>query len=273
VQALAAPIGSKVLSGNPLQKWRRDVKLGWEARINADPNFAFKSSAEVALAALTQLSAEWNRRGGNRMLPEIDFVMGGVITAIAGKYFAMWRVAPTTSSATAGAASTSTGALSQSRPNEPRIFGMAVPTNVFQPYMMDGTTRPTSAQRCASLLAPVFPLFRAGVASSAVGYGLTYLFVRLRELAVPSYVSVTQHMNVLHASIYTGAFLATVSNVRYQVLQGVVEPWVVKLCDSWGGLARLRNAIIFAIRIANGMLGSLLAITGMRWLGLQRLKS
>jgi Protein RETICULATA-related len=272
VQALA-PIGSKALSGNPLQKWRRDVKVGWEARINADPNFAFKSSAEVALAALTQLSAEWNRRGGHRMLPEIDFVMGGVITAIAGKYFAMWRVAPTSSCATAAAASTSTGALSQSRPNEPRIFGMAVPTNVFQPYMMDGTTRPTSAQRCASLLAPVVPLFRAGVASSAVGYGLTYLFVRLRELAAPSYVSVTQHMNVLHASIYTGAFLATVSNVRYQVLQGVVEPWVVKLCDSWGGLARLRNAIIFAIRIANGMLGSLLAITGMRWLGLQRLKS
>jgi Protein RETICULATA-related len=106
-----------------------------------------------------------------------------------------------------------------------------------------------------------------------VGYGLTYLFVRLRELAVPSYVSATRHVNIVHASIYTGAFMATVSNLRYQVLQGVVEPWIVKVCDSWGGIATVRNAIIFAIRIANGILGSLLAIAGMRWLGLQRLKS
>jgi Protein RETICULATA-related len=275
VQPLA-PSESKTRRINPLQKWRRDVRLGWEARTNADPNFAFKSTAEVALAALTQLSAEWKSRGLRRMLPEVDFVVGGVVTAIAGKYFAMWRVAPTRAAAATAAAESAdakAGPMSQARPNEPRVFGMAVPTNAFQPRMMDGTTRPTPAQRCASLLAPVVPLFRAGIASSAVGYGLTYLFVRLRELALPSYVSATQHVNIVHASLYTGAFMATVSNVRYQVLQGVVEPWVVKACESRGGRAEVRNAIIFAIRIANGILGSLLAIAGMRWLGLQRLKS
>jgi Protein RETICULATA-related len=279
VQPLAPP-DSKTRRINPLQKWRRDARLGWEARTNADPNFAFKSTAEVALAALTQLSAEWKSRGLNRMLPEVDFVVGGVVTAIAGKYFAMWRVAPTraaaataTVTADAESAEAKAGPMSQARASEPRVFGMAVPTNAFQPRMMDGTTRPTPAQRGASLLAPVVPLFRAGIASSAVGYGLTHLFVRLRELALPSYVPATQHVNIVHASIYTGAFMATVSNVRYQVLQGVVEPWVAKACESWGGRAEVRNAIIFAIRIANGILGSLLAIAGMRWLGLQRLKS
>jgi Protein RETICULATA-related len=259
VQPLAPP-DSKTRRINPLQKWRRDARLGWEARTNADPNFAFKSTAEVALAALTQLSAEWKSRGLNRMLPEVDFVVGGVVTAIAGKYFAMWRVAPTraaaataTVTADAESAEAKAGPMSQARAS--------------------GTTRPTPAQRGASLLAPVVPLFRAGIASSAVGYGLTHLFVRLRELALPSYVPATQHVNIVHASIYTGAFMATVSNVRYQVLQGVVEPWVAKACESWGGRAEVRNAIIFAIRIANGILGSLLAIAGMRWLGLQRLKS
>ena len=57
-------------------------KLGLSQRVAADPNFLLKSILEVVLAATTQYMAEVSRRGWNRMLPEIDFVFAGVLTAV-----------------------------------------------------------------------------------------------------------------------------------------------------------------------------------------------
>jgi hypothetical protein len=259
----------------PSASWRNRLKQAWEARVQADPNFAFKSAAEVGLAASTQLAAELAQRGADRLLPEIDFVVGGVLTAVAGKYLAMWKVAPTKRTAT-----TTTTPLIR----EPRVFNLVVPTNAFQPWMMDGVTRPSMAQRAGSMVAPVVPLFQAGVVASLIGYGLASLFTAVRKFVVPSYVSVTRNMNLVHASMYTGAFLATVSNLRYQILQGLIEPWIVDFCrktsasSAWRPPRHFpepwtRNSLIFAARVANGILGSYLAISGMKHLGLQRLKS
>ena len=91
--------------------------------------------------------------------------------------------------------------------------------------------------------------------------------------------------------------MAVVSNIRYQFLQGVVEPIVI---DRWifsgissssitdnneknevepsidvgrrQSLVLLRSFVIFAVRWMNGLLGSVLAISGMRLLGVQRMK-
>lgn len=58
----------------------------------ADPSFPAKSVTEVLLAAGTQLSAEWNRRGAHRLLPEIDFVFPAMVAAVVGKYYRYVRV-------------------------------------------------------------------------------------------------------------------------------------------------------------------------------------
>ena len=71
----------------PMKQWTNELKTGYERRVAADPSFASKSITEVLLAAGTQLTAEWNRRGTARMLPEIDFVVPAILTAVFGKYY------------------------------------------------------------------------------------------------------------------------------------------------------------------------------------------
>jgi hypothetical protein len=246
---------------NPVKSWTRDIAVGYDRRVAADPSFPAKSVAEVFLAAGTQFTAEWQRRGASQLLPEIDFVLAGVLTAVAGKYYSMWKVAKTQ----LGNATTD-ASLDQ---DEPRLGRMKVPTNAFQSTLLDGVTRPSIKQRLGSLVAPVVPLFRAGIFASLIGYGLTAGMISMRSFLVPSYLPVTRQVNIVYACVYTGAFMAVFSNLRYQVLQGAIEPAV----DAW--LARLpflRGVVIFTIRIGNGLLGSILAISGMRWLGLQKLK-
>lgn len=251
-----------------LSKLSSSVSYGYRARVAADPNFLLKSVLEVALAAGTQFAAELNRRGSSGIITEIDFVVAGVLTAIAGKYYSAWRVAPT---AKPDGDTEDDDEVSVSNAVSTGGFWSNVPTNAFQPFNMDGVTRPTVVERLAALLAPIPTLFRAGVIASAIGYGLTSMIISLRTLLVPDYTAQTVNVNIVHACLYTGAFMSIVSNIRYQLLQGVVEPNIIdKYFRRW---PPVRAALTFGVRLANGLLGSMIAIFGMKWLGLQKLKS
>ena len=178
----------------------------------------------------------------------------------------MWRVAPTTTSSNNDTEKdlAQTGAKATG-------FWANVPNNAFQPYHLDGVTQPTMVERLASFIAPVPNLFRAGVIASAIGYGLTYVLIALRTLLVPNYVAQTVNVNILYACLYTGAFMSVVSNIRYQLLSGIIEPRIIdKYFQRW---PPLQAALTFGVRLANGLLGSMIAIAGMKWLGLQKLKS
>ncbi|KAG7370761.1 RETICULATA-related protein [Nitzschia inconspicua] len=252
----------------PIQRWSKQLQKGYQRRVAADPTFVSKSATEVLVAAGTQFTAEWNRRGADRLLPELDFVVPAIVTAVFGKYYSMWRVAKTLDDSNVDKQQKD---LTQfTNHNDPILFGkLPVPTNAFQAYMMDGITRPTVLQRAGSFLTPVFPLFRAGFVSSAVGYGVVDVLIRLRSMVFPSYSAVTQPVNVFYASIYTGCFMAVVSNIRYQLLQGLVEPLLDK---AFQRVPVIQSVVIFLVRWMNGLLGSVLAIMGMRACGLQKLK-
>lgn len=242
----------------------RSVSRGYDRRVAADPSFPQKSVAEVALAVGTQLAAEFNRRGGPAgVIREIDFVVAAVLTAIAGKYYSMWRVAPTVEAdgveVKGDVAVSGTGRWLDS-----------VPNNAFQPYLLDGSTRPAPSRRIAALFVPMPALFQAGFIASAIGYGLTALLIKLRSILMPGYIPATAGMNLLKACLYTGSYVATSSNMRYQVLQGIVEPRIVDRL--LGKVPPLRAAVTFLIRLCNNLLGSMLAIMGMRFLGLQRMQ-
>lgn len=257
-------LSSSAALQSPVARLTYQVKTGYNRRVAADPSFPAKSVTEVILAAGTQLAAEWNRRGASRLLPEIDFVLPGVLTAVFGKYYSMWRVAKTTDDQSSKPVSSEA-----TEAKDQKLFNLAVPTNAFQRYLLDGVTKPTPIQRAGSMIAPMFPLFRAGIISSAVGYGIAALLIALRSMLLPSYVPATRSINILHASLYTGCFMAIVSNVRYQVLQGIVEPLIEYPLQKF---PVVRYLLILTVRWLNGLLGSVLAISGMRFFGLQKLK-
>ena len=266
------------------------VKLGYIQRVAADPSFLSKSILEVILAAATQYAAEVTRRGRHRIIPEVDFVAAGILTAVCGKYYSMWRVAKTV-----GGDGVEYITNSDNDVREESAWRDTIPTNAFQPTLLDGLTRPSLSSRILALLLPMPELFRAGVIASTIGYGLTYLLVQLRSALLPNYVAATVPVSVVGAAIYTGVFMAIVSNVRYQLLQGVVEPYLIEdpirkmeaFCNSsktknkqfaemmrlGGCWKKFQGLIIVIVRWANGLLGSWIAIGGMRACGLQKLKS
>jgi Protein RETICULATA-related len=270
--ALASVATGKAWNGGAVLRRRivDPIASGYARRVKADPSFLSKSVTEVFLAAGTQFSAEWTRRGRSSLMPEMDFIVAGVLTAVAGKYYTMWKVAPTLDeNRDIAHGVTENTSESKRQDNQVRLGSMVVPTNAFQRTLADGVTKPTLRQRVGSMIAPMIPLFRAGVIAGLVGYGFTALMIVLRTILMPNYVPMTQGMNILHASLYTGGFMAIVSNMRYQILQGIVEPTIDRVFHN---RQALRGLSILTCRWGNGFLGSFLAISGMKALGLQRLK-
>lgn len=292
----------------------QSIKNGYAHRIAADPSFLSKSILEIILAATTQYMAEVSRRGKGRILPEFDFVFAGVLTAVcgkslfvwyirfghehglnvyslylpcitislfpfAGKYYSMWRVARTVD------AHAMLSEIIEHNMNNPSTISTAttnnwrdkVPTNAFQPTLFDGYTPPTLSSRFLAFLLPMPQLFHAGVIASTIGYGLTSILIRLRALIAPHYVVATEPVSVVLAAVYTGLFMAFVSNIRYQMLQGIIEPFLLSVTQalsnrigSWVNV--FGKVAVLLVRYANGVLGSWIAIGGMRAVGLQKLK-
>ena len=201
------------------------ITSAWRARADADPKFRQKLALEAALACALQTTAEVQRRG-RAFGREADYVVAGVLTALAGKLVASFQAAPSAA-------------------------GVAVATNAFQPDV------PVRA-RVRAVVGPMPRLFGVGFAAAALGYGLTDCLTRLRDLCGIAVVA-PPRVPILGAAVYTGIFVAVVSNGSYQILQGLVERgW-------WGD----RRALLFVGRAGRSLMASALAIRGMQMSGLQ----
>jgi hypothetical protein len=203
---------------------RARLTNAWRARADADPRFRQKLALEAALACALQTTAEVQRRG-RAFGHEADYVVAGLLTALAGKLVAAFQAAPSA----AGKA----------------------PTNAFQPDL------PARA-RVGAVVGPMPRLFGVGFAAAAVGYGLTDGLTRLRDLC-GVVVAAPPRVPILGAAVYTGLFVALVSNGSHQILQGLVE-------RGWWGR---RQVLLVVGRAGRSLLASALAIRGMQLSGLQ----
>lgn len=161
-------------------------------------------------------------------------VVAGVLTALAGKLFASFQAAPSAA-------------------------GAARPTNAFQRNL-------AFDQRISAVVRPTPRLFALGFVAAALGYGLTALLSALRD-AVGAARAPPPPVNILGAAAYTGLFVAVVSNVTYQILQGLVEYRLVEPATT--DAPKTRATLLFLGRAARSLLASSLAIRGMQLSGLQ----
>ncbi|GMH75737.1 hypothetical protein TrST_g3070 [Triparma strigata] len=196
------------------------------SRSSLQTNFPLKSLSELSLAVLLQLLAEYKIRSGlPGILLAFDYVLASVLTACAGKYYSMLRTA-----------SSSSSTWLSPLPLLPRL----------RLFLLTSQN-----------------LFSFGFLAGLTGYTLTTFITLFRSKILHQTISL-KIVNPFHAAIYTGAFMAIVSNIRYTILQIKVEPFIEEYFSG-----KVMKGIIFGVRCANGFAGSWVAIWGMRYFNIQ----
>ena len=263
-----------------VREMRRRAALGWAERADAAGSnraLVVKAFLEVSLAVTFQLLAEIERRRG-AFWAESDYVVAGILTAVVGKVYAAWRTAPTKKTDRGGDGNSIAKGHETAGGAGGGLLWRDVPTNAF------AFGEYSALQRSLALVKPAPQLFLVGGASSFVGYGIASLLSAARPAGeAPPLPPVP----VLGAALYGGAFLVTVSNLSFQLYQGLLEgrlvdPAVSRLRAAAARrdaprLAALAGAtkwlLVACGRAARGTVVSGLAIRGMQLSGLQQRSS
>ncbi|KAI8471097.1 MAG: hypothetical protein J3K34DRAFT_418522 [Monoraphidium minutum] len=125
----------------------------------------------------------------------------------------------------------------------------------------------TLGQRFKAPLRNGLKLFGVGLGASFVGVAATNGLILLRTLLDPDFSPLNQPQNVLVTSLAYGVYMATSSNIRYQILAGLIEERGV---EAWfRGNPRLCAVLSFVFRTSNTFIGSLLWLDFVRLLGMQ----
>lgn len=221
---------------------------GFRDRILMDSGFLTKLGIEMAIGAVAQVLAEFSQRK-ERLLSELDFVFADVLTCLVANFAAMWLSAP------------ALGALGKS----PALRN--IPDNAFQ-VVPPGIQPYTLFNRVISPLFKVPDLFAVGFFATAVGYGTTAVLTRVRSaLSGGKEGQQANDIPVLKTCVAVGVYLAISTNIRYQLISGVIEQRVLDKVFASQPVASRTGS--FVVRSLNTYLGSALMI---EWLKILRLQ-
>ncbi len=205
-----------------------------------------------------QISAEYTKRREN-FWKEADFVVANVIMAIIADFMLTWLPAPTLPLRPKLATSASAAAR----------FWAGVPDNAFQ---IATAARPfTAVQRLAAVARNGAKLFCVGTAASFIGTGTTNGIIAVRKALDPSYTQKGEDMDLVRQSAAYGLYMSVSSNLRYQIIAGVVEQRMIE--PLLHGFPLASTAASFVVRTGNTFVGSLLWVDFIRLLGLQKQKA
>ncbi|XP_022152568.1 protein RETICULATA-RELATED 4, chloroplastic-like [Momordica charantia] len=236
--------------------WRWLLQFGgFKERLLADDLFMAKVAMECGVGIFTKTAAELEKRKEN-FSKELDFVCADVIMAIIADFMLVWLPAPTVSLKPPLAISA--GPLAK--------FFYGCPENAFQ-VALAGTSY-SFLQRVGAVVRNGAKLFGVGTTASLVGTGVTNALINMRKMVDKSYAVEAEDLPVVATSIAYGVYMAVSSNLRYQVLAGVIEQRILEPLLHKQKLAL--SAICFVIRTGNTFLGSLMWVDYARWIGIQR---
>jgi hypothetical protein len=248
-------------SGNPLLRWMMQFQ-GFRERLLADPGFLVKVAIEVGIGICTKTTAEYAKRG-DQFESQLDFVFANICMALVADFMLVWLPAPTY----AANQSAMNGAKNSSFSMFSNIF-KGCPDNAFQ-KVPPGYQPFTLAQRCGAVVRNGSKLFVVGFFASLLGVGLTNGLITIREMLDPAFVPLNDPQDVATMSAAYGLYMASSSNLRYQVLAGIIEERGIEVM--FKSNPAVCGVLSFAVRTGNTFLGSLLWVDFLNLLGLQKI--
>ena len=125
----------------------------------------------------------------------------------------------------------------------------------------------TVGQRAGAVARNGIKLLGVGFGSSVFGVAVTNSLMAARQLLDKNFHPPNQPQGVIITSIGYGTFMAWNSNLRYQLIAGVVEERGIE--KIFGNNKALCAALSLAVRTGNTFLGSSMWIDYLRFTGLQ----
>jgi hypothetical protein len=244
------------MSKKPVFGWLMQF-AGFRERLLADPGFLVKVAIEVGIGICTKSTAEYTKRGEN-FSSQLDFVTANVIMALVADFMLVWLPAPTFSTTRQAAAAPNVFA---------RMFA-GCPDNAFQ-KVQPGYPAFNLAQRGGAVVRNGMKLFGVGFCASLLGVGITNSLVAVRQMLDPAFVPLNDPQDVLVMSAAYGTYMASSSNLRYQVLAGIVEERGIEAVFKTN--PAICAALSFAVRTGNTFLGSLWWVDFLNLTGLQKI--
>ncbi|XP_059651909.1 protein RETICULATA-RELATED 4, chloroplastic-like [Cornus florida] len=244
------------LEKSPVFRWLLQFG-GFKERLLADDLFLAKVAMECGVGIFTKTAAELERRREN-FTKELDFVFADVVMAIIADFMLVWLPAPTVSLRPPLAISA--GPIAK--------FFYRCPDNAFQ-VALAGTSY-SFLQRIGAILRNGAKLFAVGTSASLVGTGITNLLINARKAIDKSFAAEAEDVPLLSTSVAYGVYMAVSSNLRYQVLAGVIEQRILEPLLHQHKI--VLSAICFAVRTGNTFLGSLMWVDYARWVGVQKIR-
>ncbi|KAG0503133.1 hypothetical protein HPP92_003205 [Vanilla planifolia] len=241
---------------SPIFRWLMQFG-GFKERLLADDLFLAKVAMECGVGIFTKTAAEWERRREN-FTKELDFVVADVVMAIIADFMLVWLPAPTVS--LRPPLSLNAGPIAK--------FFHSCPDNAFQ-VALAGTSY-SLLQRIGAILRNGSKLFVVGTTASLVGTGITNALIKARGALDKDFADEAEEVPLLETSVAYGVYMAVSSNLRYQILAGVIEQRILE--PLLHNQKLMLSALCFAVRTGNTFLGSLLWVDYARWIGIQKIR-
>ncbi|XP_047327141.1 protein RETICULATA-RELATED 4, chloroplastic-like [Impatiens glandulifera] len=242
------------LEKSPVFRWLMQFG-GFRERLLADDLFFAKLAMECGVGIFTKTAAEYERRREN-FFNELEIVFADVAMAIIADFMLVYLPAPTVSLRPSLALTA--GPIAK--------FFHSCPDNAFQ-IALAGSSY-SFLQRIGAIARNGAKLFAVGTTSSLVGTMAINALINAKKAVNKSSDEEVENVPVLATSVAYGVYMAISSNLRYQLLAGVVEQRILEPMLHQHKL--ILSAMCFAVRTGNTFTGSLLWVDYARWVGIQK---